>query len=120
MVLWLRRDIAVHHPCAVDKMMLAAGIVKSLTEARRQIADGAVYLNNEKLVPPEKEFLPVIIVAENIPLDEYIALGITDELAMKILAETKESDENSAGDGPDPRTQGAGGEDAEIVHRDDG
>ncbi len=84
-MLWLRPDIAVNHPCAVDKMLVAAGLARSLTDARRKIADGAIWLNNEKLVPPEKGFLPVVIIYPDMPLDEYIAWGITPELAEKIL-----------------------------------
>lgn len=83
-MLWLRPDIARNHPCAIDKMLVAAGTCKSLTEARREIAAGSVYVNNVKLIPPEEGFLPVLMAA-HMRLDEYIALGITEELAEKIL-----------------------------------
>ena len=89
MPLWLRRDIAVNHPCAIDKILVATGLVKSLTEARRNIETGAIYLNNEKLVPPEKGFLPVISPA-GMRIDEFIALGINNELAAKILEKLRD------------------------------
>lgn len=74
-MLWLRHDIAVNHPCAVDKMLVSTGLAKSLTEARRLIAEGAVCVNNKKLIPPEKGFLPVALIDQDIPLDEYISWG---------------------------------------------
>jgi predicted rRNA methylase YqxC with S4 and FtsJ domains len=84
-MLWLRRDIAVQHPLAVDKMLVATGLAKSLTEARKLIEQGAIYVNNEKLVPPEEGFLPVVIVTEGADMGEYVSLGISPELAEKIL-----------------------------------
>lgn len=89
-MLWLRRDIAMGHPYGIDKMLVATGMVKSLTEARRFIADGAIYVNNEKLIPPENGFLPVMVIGK-MSLDEYVALGITEELARKILAPEEET-----------------------------
>lgn len=99
MVLWLRPDIARNHPCAIDKLGVAAGVVKSLTEARRMIAAGSVYLNNERLVPPEEGFLPVLEAA-HMRLDEYIALGIDSELARKILGDDYAIMDVSAEDDP--------------------
>ena len=75
-MLWLRPDIAMGHPHAVDKMLVATGLAKSLTEARRLIADGGIYLNHEKLVPPEKGFLPVAVVDETMTLEQIVAMGI--------------------------------------------
>lgn len=75
-MLWIRRDIALNHPCAVDSLLIKAGIVKSLTEARRLIADGAIYLNGEKLVSPEKGFLPILVITEEMSIADYIALGL--------------------------------------------
>lgn len=89
-MLWLRRDIAIRHPYAIDKMLVATGLASSLTEARRLIDGGAIYLNNQKLVAPEPGFLPVV-VATTASLDEYVALGIPPELAEKILAEPSPS-----------------------------
>ena len=60
MPLWLPEAAARIHPLAVDRILVAAGLCPSLTKARRDIASGAIYLNNEKLVPPEPGFLPVI------------------------------------------------------------
>lgn len=85
-MLWLRRDLAVGHPYALDKMLTATGLAKSLTEARRLIADGAVYVNNVKMVPPEEGFLPVVVIGV-FRVDEYVALGVSEDLAGKILAD---------------------------------
>lgn len=74
-MLWLRPDIAIGHPCAIDKMLVSTGLASSLTQARRLIADGAIYLNNEKLVPPEKGFLPVIVIVKGMTVAEYVALS---------------------------------------------
>ncbi len=74
-MLWLRRDAAAGHPYAVDKMLVSTGLARSLTEARRLIAEGAIYVNNEKLVPPETGFLPVLVITE-MTVAEYIDLGI--------------------------------------------
>jgi predicted rRNA methylase YqxC with S4 and FtsJ domains len=77
-MLWLRPEIAAGHPYAIDKMLVSTGLAESLTEARRLIAAGAIYLNNKKLTPPVEGFLPVAIVSshEYVNLVEYVALGI--------------------------------------------
>lgn len=62
MVLWLRREDAVKCPYGIDKLLVKTGLANSLTEARRLIADGGIYLNNEKLVPPEEGFLPIPVL----------------------------------------------------------
>ncbi len=62
MPVWLPRECAAAHPHAIDKMLVSTGLAKSLTEARRLIGDGAVCLNNEKLVPPEEGYLPVALI----------------------------------------------------------
>ena len=60
MPLWLPEAAARIQPGAIDALLVDAGLAKSLTEARRLIRDGAIYLNNEKLTPPGPGFLPVI------------------------------------------------------------
>ena len=49
----MSRAEAAADPFAIDKLLVAAGLASSLTEARRLIRDGSVYLNNVRLVPPE-------------------------------------------------------------------
>ncbi len=88
-MLWLRRDIAIRHPYAIDRMLVATGLAKSLTEARRLIDGGAIYLNNQKLVAPEPGFLPVAVVGP-VQLDEYVALGIPPEVAEQVLLDVDE------------------------------
>jgi len=61
-MLWLRRDLAVRCQYGIDRMLVATGLAKSLTEARRLIAQGSIYVNNEKLVPPEEGFLPIPVL----------------------------------------------------------
>ena len=72
MPLWLPEAAAKIQPGAVDGLLVAAGLAKSLTEARRLIRDGAIYLNHEKLVPPEPGFLPVIYSPDHPEAFEWI------------------------------------------------
>lgn len=98
MPLWLPEAAAKIQPAAVDDLLVRTGLAKSLTEARRLIRDGAVYLNNEKLVPPEPGFLPVIY-SPSFPPGVY-------EWIREALA---------GGGWPGPPEDGTAAEDAELA-----
>lgn len=68
---------------AVAEMFVAAGIVKSKTEARRMIADGAAWVNNQKLEPET-----VDIPRDNLLFGQYLVLrrGRKTIAGIKILA----------------------------------
>lgn len=69
-------------PPAAD-LFVAAGIVKSKTEARRMIADGAVWVNNQKLEPET-----VDITGESLLFGQYLVLrrGRKTIAGIKLLA----------------------------------
>jgi hypothetical protein len=41
--------------------------------------EGGMYVNNEKLVPPEKGFLPVAVAEQGLTLEQYVAMGISEK-----------------------------------------
>jgi tyrosyl-tRNA synthetase len=69
-------------PPAAD-LFVAAGIVKSKTEARRMIADGAAWVNNQKLEPET-----VDITGESLLFGQYLVLrrGRKTIAGIKLLA----------------------------------
>jgi tyrosyl-tRNA synthetase len=69
-------------PPAAD-LFVAAGIVKSKTEARRMIADGAAWVNNQKLDPET-----VDITGESLLFGQYLVLrrGRKTIAGIKLLA----------------------------------
>lgn len=69
-------------PPAAD-LFVAAGIVKSKTEARRMIADGAAWVNNQKLEPET-----VDITGESVLFGQYLVLrrGRKTIAGIKLLA----------------------------------
>lgn len=62
-MLWLRRDLFTipRDLLTLEKAMVLCRVAKSLSDARRLIRQGAVYLNNEKLVCPGDDFTGVFI-----------------------------------------------------------
>ncbi len=69
-------------PPAVD-LFVSAGVVKSKTEARRMIADGAAWVNNQKLEPET-----VDITRESLLFGQYLVLrrGRKTIAGIKLLA----------------------------------
>ena len=69
-------------PPAVD-LFVSAGVVKSKTEARRMIADGAAWVNNQKLEPEA-----VDITGESLLFGQYLVLrrGRKTIAGIKLLA----------------------------------
>ena len=69
-------------PPAVD-LFVSAGVVKSKTEARRMIADGAAWVNNQKLEPET-----VDITGESLLFGQYLVLrrGRKTIAGIKLLA----------------------------------
>ena len=67
MALWLPREVAAQHPLAIDKMLVACGLAPSLTEARRLIHQKSIYLNNEQLIPPTPDHLPIAYAYSRYP-----------------------------------------------------
>jgi hypothetical protein len=67
MVRWVTREEAAQHPLALDKILTRTGenggpvLAATLSEARRLIREGAIYLNNTRLIPPEgsEDLIPV-------------------------------------------------------------
>ena len=59
MVAWLTRDQVPEDALTIEKALVAAKLASSLSEARRLIAGGGIYVNNEKLIPPAAGMVPV-------------------------------------------------------------
>ena len=59
MVAWLTRDQVPQDALTIEKALVAAELASSLSEARRLIAGGGIYVNNEKLIPPAAGMIPV-------------------------------------------------------------
>lgn len=59
MVAWLPRGEVPGDALTIEKALVAARLASSLTEARRLISEGAIYVNNGRLEPPGPGLVPV-------------------------------------------------------------
>ena len=59
MVAWLARDQVPQDALTIEKALVRTGLASSLTEARRLISQGAICVNNEKIIPPAAGMVPV-------------------------------------------------------------